>query len=72
MAYKGNDVQGTTKFTGKIYDKQIAEADKDQKDYMEVKKGTREIGAQIEKMDGDASSDRLAGGPAPLPRAGAK
>jgi hypothetical protein len=54
--YKEKNAQGTTKFTGKIYDKQIAQADADQR-VMGVKRGTREIGKQIEAMDGDPCAE---------------
>ncbi|MGH9552702.1 MAG: hypothetical protein ACRD3W_25205 [Terriglobales bacterium] len=69
--YKDKSVQGTTKFTGKRYAEQIAQADRDQK-VLGGKKGTREIGAQIESMDGDPCENRLAGKSAPLPKGGAK
>jgi hypothetical protein len=72
MAYKGNDVQGTTKFTGKVYDEQVAKADADQKTYMQVKKGTREIGKFIEDLDSSSTESTKAGMSAPLPRTGAK
>lgn len=67
---KGADVQGTTKYTGKRWDAQIAQADRDQK-VMGVNKGTREL-TFVETMDGDptAQDGRLAGGPAALPRKG--
>jgi hypothetical protein len=72
VAYNDKSVQGTTKFTGKVYDEQIAKADADQKTYMQVKKGTREIGKQIEEMDGSSTENTSAGMSAPLPRTGAK
>ena len=71
MAYKptekGADEQGTSKFTGKIWDKQVAQADRDLK-VMQANKGTRELGEFIENLDGDASNSSKAGKSAPLPR----
>ena len=69
MAYKptekGADVQGTTKFTGKIYDKQIAQADADLR-VMQAKKGTREV--KVLDMDNKDMTDRMNGAPAALPK----
>ena len=70
MAYKPTDknadVQGTTKYTGKIYDKMIgADADRDQK-VVGGKLGTREV--PVLEMDNDDMNDRRNGGPAALPR----
>ena len=65
LAYDDKSPQGTTKFTGKIYDKMIADADRDQK-VMGGKLGTREV--PVLEMDNDDMNDRRNGGPAALPR----
>jgi glutamate mutase epsilon subunit len=69
--YKSKDIQGTTPFVapkGKRTSEQIAQADADQKTYMQVKHGTRELGEFIENLDGDPTESTKAGMSAPLPR----
>lgn len=66
--YDDKSKQGTTKYTGKIWDKQVAQADADQKKSMQVKHGIRELGDYLDTITGDASNSSKAGKTGPLPK----
>jgi len=70
--YKSKDVQGPTKFTGKRFDQQIAQADDAQNKTFSTTSRRREIGKQVETQDGNPHEDRRAGRPSPLPKGGAR
>ena len=68
---KNADVQGTTKFTGKVWDKQVAQADADLR-VMQANKGTREILDVVESASGPSATEVRGGGAsAKLPKKGA-
>jgi hypothetical protein len=64
--YDDKSKQGTTKFTGKVWRKQIEGADADLK-VMQARYGYRQLDSVLDQ-DGDPTENNQAGGAAKLPR----